>query len=186
MNSSRNNSLPIVACMTPRPASPKAPAKAMISPKSATRLGTGRPPYPTCVEAFDVANPIAPASMAPRTIDFISAISSAVAARSVAASPITHRRTGVWPIRTPTLMATPRVSMASRNSGNVWNGQLVPSPASSAATLMPSTFSRVRTIRFRCAGRVGATPKPQLPITAVVTPCHGEILNMRSHMTCAS
>jgi len=30
-------------------------------------------------------------------------------------------------------------------------------------------------MRSRCAGRVGATPKPQFPITTEVTPCHGEI-----------
>ena len=29
-------------------------------------------------------------------------------------------------------------------------------------------------MRSRCAGRVGATPKPQLPMTTVVTPCHGD------------
>ncbi len=28
--------------------------------------------------------------------------------------------------------------------------------------------------------------KPQLPSTAVVTPCHGEIVSIRSHSTCAS
>ena len=33
---------------------------------------------------------------------------------------------------------------------------------------------------------VGATPKPQLPITVVVTPCQGEIDSMRSHRICAS
>ena len=43
---------------------------------------------------------------------------------------------------------------------------------------MPSTLSRVRRIASRCAGRVGATPKPQFPITTVVTPCQGE---MREH-----
>ena len=33
---------------------------------------------------------------------------------------------------------------------------------------------------------VGATPKPQLPITVVVTPCHGEMVSMRSHRIWAS
>ena len=36
------------------------------------------------------------------------------------------------------------------------------------------------------AARVGATPKPQLPITVVVTPCHGEMVSMRSHRIWAS
>ena len=42
---------------------------------------------------------------------------------------------------------------------------------------MPSTFSSVRMMRSRWVGRVGATEKPQLPITTVVTPCHGEQLD---------
>ena len=37
-----------------------------------------------------------------------------------------------------------------------------------------------------CEGRVGAMPKPQLPITTLVTPCHGEQVSMRSQNTCAS
>ena len=83
-------------------------------------------------------------------------------------------------------MAMPFASMASRYSGKVSNGQSRPSPAYSASALMPSTFSSVLTIRSRCAGRVGATPKPQLPMTTVVTPCQGEIDSMRSQMTWAS
>ena len=55
-----------------------------------------------------------------------------------------------------------------------------------ASMLMPSTFSSVRRMSSRCCGRVGATPKPQLPITTVVTPCHGEIVSMRSQKICAS
>ena len=35
-------------------------------------------------------------------------------------------------------------------------------------------------------GRVGATQKPQLPMTTVVTPCQGEMVSIRSHITCAS
>ena len=51
---------------------------------------------------------------------------------------------------------------------------------------MPSTFSSVCMISSRWTAVVGATPKPQLPITDVVTPCHGEIVSMRSQNTCAS
>src|SRR4029453_2001723 len=75
---------------------------------------------------------------------------------------------------------------AARYWGNVSKGQASPSPASRASRLMPSTFSSVRTMSPRWSGRVGATPKPQLPITTVVTPCHGEIGSIRSHITCAS
>ncbi len=153
---------------------------------SAERLGTGRPSKPTCVGDFDVAKPTAPASMASATMARIRAISSVVAARSVDSSPITLSRTGVWPIMAPTLIAGWRASSASRYSGNDSKGHCSPSPARSAAALMPSTFSSVRTMRSRCSARVGATPKPQLPITTVVTPCQGETVIMRSHSTWAS
>ena len=79
-------------------------------------------------------------------------------------------------------MAQPTVSRASRYSGNVSKGQSAPRPARSAVTDMPSTFSSVRMMRSRCVGRVGATEKPQLPITTVVTPCHGEQLTSWSQM----
>jgi len=92
----------------------------------------------------------------------------------------------VWPTSAPTLIAVPRRSSAPRYSGKVSNGQSGPIPARSASSDMPSTFSSVRMISSRCAGRVGATPKPQLPITTLVTPCQGEIVHMRSQKTCAS
>ena len=43
---------------------------------------------------------------------------------------------------------------------------------------MPSTFSSVRR-SVAVPARVGATPKPQLPITTEVTPCQGEMVSMR-------
>src|SRR5215470_7002956 len=39
---------------------------------------------------------------------------------------------------------------------------------------MPSTNWSRRIRVSRCSGRHGATVKPQLPITTVVTPCHGD------------
>ncbi len=92
----------------------------------------------------------------------------------------------MWPTSTATLIAVPRRSMASRYSGNVSNGHAVPQPASSEARLMPSTFSSVRSTSRRWAGWVGAIPKPQLPMTTVVTPCHGEIESRGSQRICAS
>ena len=65
------------------------PASAPISASDAARLGTGRPAKPTWVGAFEVAKPSAPARTACSTIAAIAAISSAVASRSVASSPIT-------------------------------------------------------------------------------------------------
>src|SRR6185437_15904102 len=66
-NSSNIKPGPMVACSTPRLASPSAPASAWISAKAAARLGTGRPPKPTWVSAFEVAKPSAPASSPSRT-----------------------------------------------------------------------------------------------------------------------
>ena len=65
-------------------------------------------------------------------------------------------------------------------------GPFLAEPLARAAAVIPSTFSRVRTIVSRCSGRVGATEKPQFPMTTVVTPCQGEMVSMRSHMTWAS
>ncbi len=135
---------------------------------------------------LEVANPTAPASMASATMARIRAISSPVAGRSVDSAPMTSRRSGVWPIMAATLMAGSRASTASRYSGKVAKGQSSPSPARSAAALMPSTFSSVRMISSRWSARVGATPKPQLPITTVVTPCQGDTVSIRSHRTWAS
>ena len=187
LNSGKESERPTVAWTTPpRPARRSSPARARISSVAAARLGTGLPWYPTWVGAFEVANPSAPASIASRTMRRISSTSGSLASRSVASSPITQVRSAVWPMRAPTLIAVPRLSTASRYSGKVAKGHSSPSPALRAATVIPSTFSRVRTIVSRCSGRVGATEKPQLPITTVVTPCQGDMVSMRSHITCAS
>ena len=47
-------------------------------------------------------------------------------------------------------------------------------PARSASSGMPSTNCSSRMSVSRCSGRQGATVKPQLPMTTVVTPCHGD------------
>ena len=98
----------MVACMTPCPTSPSAPASVSISSSDAARLGTGRPASPTWVGDFEVAKPSAPARSASRTSARMAAISSAVASRSLASSPSTCSRTGVWPTSAPTLIAVPR------------------------------------------------------------------------------
>jgi hypothetical protein len=51
---------------------------------------------------------------------------------------------------------------------------------------MPSTTERLRSIVSRAPAGQGAMPKPQLPITAVVTPSEGEGESVRSQVTCAS
>ena len=69
-------------------------------------------------------------------------------------------------------------------SGNVSKHQSM--PALSASFDMPSTFSSVRTMMSRCSGRVGATPKPQLPMTTLVTPCQDDGVRSPSQRICAS
>jgi len=57
----------------------------------------GVPPSPLCASAVDEAKPTAPAAMAWRTCAAMRAISSSVAVRSVASSPITKVRIAEWP-----------------------------------------------------------------------------------------
>ena len=68
--------------------------------------------------------------------------------------------------------------------GNVSKHQSI--PALSASIDMPSTFSRVRTMMSRCSGRVGATPKPQLPMITLVTPCQDDGVRSPSQRIWAS
>ena len=51
---------------------------------------------------------------------------------------------------------------------------------------MPSTWVRFLIVISRSAGRHGAIVKPQLPITAVVTPSAGEGDSVGSQVICAS
>ena len=59
-------------------------------------------------------------------------------------------------------------------------------PARSASMSMPSTTDKLRMMRSRSGGGLGTIPKPQLPITAVVTPSEGDGDSVRSQVTCAS
>jgi hypothetical protein len=59
-------------------------------------------------------------------------------------------------------------------------------PARSASIDMPSTCVRLRIVRSRSAGRHGAIVKPQLPITAVVTPSAVDGEQVGSQVICAS
>ena len=80
---------PLVSMNTPRPASRRQPTSARSSASSARREGIGLPPSPLCAGEVLVEKPIAPACIASRISARIATISSRVAARSVAASPIT-------------------------------------------------------------------------------------------------
>ena len=60
------------------------------------------------------------------------------------------------------------------------------SPAVSTTSGMSSTPSISSTSIFRCSGRQGAKPTPQLPISAVVTPFHDVGVMWFPQVTCAS
>ena len=183
LNAAKSGSIPLVICTTPPPFRPTASASGIVSDAmSARRLGTGLPAKPTCRREVELEKPSAPAAMASPTIRAMASTSSGRAERSVESSPITSSRTAEWPTIAPTLTAVPRVSMASRYSAKLSNRD-PSSPSSSASRLMPSTFSSICISRRRLSGFAGATPKPQLPMTTLVTPCHGEMVSMGSHIT---
>ncbi len=128
-------------------------------------------------------SPTAPARIDSRTSVTIVAISSAVAVRSDAASPIAHRRTAQWPTKPPRLMPT-RPSRPSRKAPN--GPPAKSTPSASAAASMPSTRDSMSTSQGTSAGFAGASVKPQLPINAVVTPCHDDGDIVGSKCACAS
>ena len=59
-------------------------------------------------------------------------------------------------------------------------------PAFNTSNGIASTFTRSRIAISRAAGRQGAMPTPQLPITTEVTPCHDEGVSAPSQQICAS
>ena len=157
---------------------------ASISERFAARLGIGLPYAPTWVVLREVEKPTAPAASASSTVSTMRATSSVVASRSVASSPMMKNRNAVWPMRAETFARVGVRANVSRYSGKLSNSQRT--PASRASSGMPSTFSSTRRIVERCSGRAGASPKPQLPITTVVTPCHVDGVRSGSHRTWAS
>ena len=93
---------------TPRRKGLSARANAMISSPSAQRLGTGRPSPSKWTGPYEDENPKAPASMHSATTSAIAWISSAVAARLRASSPITWYRIVECGARDMTLTPSPR------------------------------------------------------------------------------
>ena len=75
-------------------------------------------------------------------------------------------------------------SSASRYSGKVSQFQLMPSE--SAVPGMSSTPSIRPISQSWRSGAAGAKPTPQLPITAVVTPCQPEGESQGSQVACPS
>ncbi len=75
-------------------------------------------------------------------------------------------------------------SSESRYCGMVSQSQLM--PAFIEAYGMASVRVMVSIERSRKSGLHGAKPKPQLPSTSEVTPCHPEMVQYGSHRICAS
>ena len=125
--------------MLPAPPSPAASARASTSSNPACRDGTGRPSWSVCVGACDDEKPAAPAAIAARTSRRICSSSSAVAARSEAASPMTKRRSAEWPTYTAALIPSRR-SSTSRNDGKL--SQSHGSPLRRTDGVMPSTLAK--------------------------------------------
>ena len=69
-------------------------------------------------------------------------------------------------------------------SGKLSQSQVI--PRSSTSNGIASTFTRSRIAISRTAGRHGAMPTPQLPITTEVTPCQEEGVTAPSQQICAS
>ena len=167
----------------PRLNSPIARPSATRSSLAARRLGTGSPLVPAWVGELVVLQPQAPASIEARSRSCIVRVSSSVAARSHAACPIALRRSGLWP--TSGIMFSPRpMSMASRYSPKV--SHVHGSTEASERNGRSSTQQKVASIGSRCSGRSGASVRPQLPVSTVVTPCQMDEVQSRSQNGWAS
>ena len=175
---------PSAVSKMPAPRSPIVPTSCATSSHDARRDATGRLSDVSWCSLRDVENPIAPARIESASCPRISFRSSSVASSVNARSPIAQVRSAEWPMLAAKLIPFGNRSTASRYSGNVSNVHSM--PAASAAGSMSSARSRLRTTSGRSPGRTGASVNPQLPITAVVTPCQHELLPDASQNTCAS
>ncbi len=172
--------------MTVRPASNSfiTFAKARNSSSVAIREGTGTPPAPLWFSKVDEPRPMAPAAIASRKICTICSSSCAVAARSDPASFMTTVLIAEWEANDATLGTTPLRRNVSRYWGKVSKSHWT--PALSDSRDMASTSERLARIKSRVSGVAGAIPKPQLPITTVVTPNAGDGDAVGSHVSWAS
>ena len=97
---------------------------------------------------------------------------------------MTKVRIRLWGTMAAMLMRLGSRRRASRYWGKVSKHQSM--PARRVRPLMPSTSSRVSMTTSRSWAAAGAMPKPQLPITAVVTPCQDDGVRSGSQKTWAS
>ena len=76
------------------------------------------------------------------------------------------------------------LSTASRNSGKVTQFHGMPSFIEAIGIASTRVIDIIA--RSRSAGRTGAKPKPQLPITTEVMPCQDDSVQYGSQKSCAS
>ncbi len=174
-----------ISSTTPWPASATPSAIASSSSARARRDGVGSPDAVRWFSVRDVENPIAPARRASVASARMAAVSSSVASsRRAARSPMTKSRSAPWGSCAHRSMSCGRRPTASRYSPKLSHVQSIPS--SSTAPGMSSTPSMSEMRRSCASGRTGAKPTPQLPITAVVTPCQLLGVIRESQVACPS
>ena len=173
------------AWSTPWSSPTRAPARPRSSAALASDAGVASPDRDRWTSDRPVEKPTAPASSASRSRPRISAMSASVATSpAIPRAPITKTRSascGTWAAKS---MLCGSASMASIYSGKLVHPQR--SPSASAEPGMSSTPSISAMSASRSAGRQGAKPTPQLPITAVVTPCSDEGIMSGSQEICPS
>ena len=149
ISESSDNSLSLKRSMQPSTIISKvvpscAPAvreSATTSLLAANLLGTGWPSPSSWVYASEVENPMPPASMLSSSSLHISSTCSCVASLPTESSPITRRRSALWPTKKATF--TPSLpSKRLRYSPKVRQSQ--GSPCSKAVSGIPSTFTIIR------------------------------------------
>ena len=184
-NSLSSSSKSEISCITPLPVSPTARPMACSSLEAAPRLGTACPLLVRCTMVRDDVNPNAPAATASFASAAICATSASVAtSRPAPRSPITNTRSAPCGICAPRSIARGIFASASRYCGKLSQSHCTPSD--STASGMSSTPSISSIIHWRWLVRAGAKPTPQLPMIAVVTPCHEEGVMYGSHVACPS
>ena len=117
------------------------PARAISSAGSANREGTGSPLASLWLRAYDDENPMPPTASPWRSRDAIASISSVVAVRSLACSPITMRRIAECPTMNPAF-TDGRPSRRSRYSDV--EVQSHGGPLMRASSDIPSTLASIR------------------------------------------
>ncbi len=170
---------------TPRPVVPIARAMPTSSSALAVRVGVNSPRLVRWFNVRDVVKPSAPCSIAARASVAISSMSSPVAgSRCAPRSPITCSRSAPWGTCTATSTSNVRRANVSMNSPKDCQSQA--SPSCSTVPGMSSTPSISSMSRSWSAGRTGANPTPQLPLTTVVTPCQADGTIRSPHDACPS